>query len=150
MEIYNACLSELIFDGATSDAGFVQFAWNAAPSNADNLMVIKAWPTNAPPVVRWFSIYDAQEERMVLGHTNLDIYLDIALTNPPAISIHPLTNQVLLRWASSAAIYELESTPNVSAPDWQPVAAPLVDEDGVTTLRLPATGAARYFRLHQR
>ena len=150
VEIYNACLSQLIFDGATSAAGFVQFAWNAEPNNADNLMVIKAWPTNAPPIVRWFSIYDAQEERMVLGHTNLNIYLDVALTNPPAISIHALTNQVLLRWASIAAGYELESTTNLSALDWQPVSAPLVDEDGATTLRLPAAGAARYFRLHQR
>jgi len=150
VEVYNAGLSQLIFDGATSAAGFVQFAWNAAPNNADNLMVIKAWPANAPPTVRWFSLYDAQEERMVLGHTNLNIYLDVALTNPPAISIHPLTNQVLLGWVSGAAGYELEFTTNLSAPDWQPVGATPVENDGETTLMLPATGAARYFRLHQR
>jgi hypothetical protein len=148
VEAYGSGISQIIFDGATSPDGNVQFAWNGAPNNADNLMVIKCYPMNAPPMVRWFSVYDAQEERMVFGHTNLNIYLDAVFTNaPPYLQIRRLSNQVVLAWPSVTTDYHLESTDNLAAPTWLPVESPTFDNGLEVTVTLPIDAPGRFFRV---
>jgi hypothetical protein len=140
--------SQLIFEGRTGGDGAVQFSWDGEPNNSDNVMVIKAWPNNAPPIVKWFSFYDAEEQRMVFGRTNLTIYLPaLTVSGAPRITIQASASGLLVAWPTNAVGYLLQSSPSLAAPDWQPVSQTPFVEGTRQTILWTGTEAASFFRL---
>lgn len=66
----------------------------------------------------------------------------------PVLGIEPAGEQVRLLWSALAADYHLQSNTNLgSSSSWLPVAGTPVESNGVLSLSLPATNAARFFRL---
>jgi len=95
----------LTVDTTTDAAGIVQFAWNGQFNNYDNVMLIKVNPGGTGAAVRWFTIFDAQEEKMLNGNQTLDIYM--TLQNwPLPVSIttfeaRATEDRVLLSWTTA-------------------------------------------------
>lgn len=137
-----------IFEGLTSSAGAVQFRWDGQPDNEDNLLLLKAWPANAPPIARWYSFYDAQEQRMVLGRTNLNIYLTAVVTNvAPTLMIRASAEGLVIGWPVAITGYLLESTTSLSAPDWRAVTQGSVSNATQQAVIWTNPGGAGFFRL---
>ena len=58
--------------------------------------------------------------------------------------------QIIVTWPGNVLDYDLESTPSLTAPDWQPAPEPqLQDTDGVVVLLEPPSGQ-RFLRLRSR
>ena len=72
----------LIVDDKTDSFGALQFSWQGQFNNYNHLILIKVYPQGYEPGVRWFSIFDAQEQRMVYGKRELDIFIHVV--PPPA------------------------------------------------------------------
>jgi hypothetical protein len=139
--------AEQIFDGVTGSDGRVQFAWSGGPDNYDNLMLIKAWPAVAAPMVRWFSFYDAQEQKMVFGKTNLEIVL---LTTPgPLLSIQAAGNAFAISWAAETAGFALEATASLTTPNWQAVNQVPTTNGSSQSVTVTRNGEAQFFRLRK-
>ena len=80
--------NELIVDRTTDSDGLIEFWWDGTFNNYNHLILIKVYPPDErKPKVRWFSIFDAQEEKMVHSNDTLDIDVTIAATPYPEISI---------------------------------------------------------------
>ena len=137
----------LVFDGSTGPGGFIEFDWTAEGDNWDNMMVMKAWPDTANPVVRWFSFYDAQEQRMVYGNTNLNIYLDVNPVN--LLTIQSATNAILISWPTNAAGFALETSSSLSSMAWSPVTLLPLTNGALQTVTWPVTNDSQFFRLRR-
>jgi len=80
--------NELMVDGTTDSDGLLEFWWNGTFNNYNHLILIKVYPPDErKPKVLWFSIFDAQEEKMVHGNDTLDIAVTIAATQYPEINV---------------------------------------------------------------
>jgi hypothetical protein len=59
-----------IFSGASDVSGKVQFGWEGEPNNYANTILIKAYPPSGEAKARWYSLYEAQEQKCCLGGRN--------------------------------------------------------------------------------
>ncbi len=58
-------------------------------------------------------------------------------------------NDILVSWPTFSTGFELESTPELVAPDWQPVGVPPVEVEGRWQVAIPALDAQAFFRLRK-
>jgi len=140
--------AQQIFDGSTGSDGRVQFAWSGEPNNDDNLMLIKAWPPAAAPLVKWFSFYDAQEQKMVFGRTNLEV--NLLASTAPLLTIQATGNGFVISWPVDAAGFALEATASLSAPDWQAVNQQPTTNGLSQSVTVPRNSTSQLFRLRKR
>jgi hypothetical protein len=79
----HAAADILLFDGYTNTEGYVEFPWSGDFNNYDFVMLIKVFPANGgTPVAKWYSIFDAQEQKMVYGRSQLNIEVPITYSAP--------------------------------------------------------------------
>ena len=135
----------LVFQGHTDNDGVVQFAWSGAPNNADNVILIKVWPATGLPAAKWFSIYDAQEQKMVWGSNDLNIYVN---WTPPTLAIRREFELISISWPTAfAEWFRLERSSDVSASQWQPVAQTPSINGSELQVTLPLDEPQQFFRL---
>jgi alpha-galactosidase len=72
--------------------------------------------------------------------------LEMVKLSPAHLSIHAFGKTVAVSWPSAPAL-RLETTPSLSSPQWAPVLAGPVRNNGVNTDVLPNTGTNSFFRL---
>ena len=68
---------------------------------------------------------------------------------PPQLTIIPSGANVILTWPTNAAGFLLESTPSLTAPNWQPAPETPVATNGQRLVTTPADQRERYFRLQE-
>jgi hypothetical protein len=81
-----------------------------------------------------------------------DVSFDLELAgalNRPVLEIERNDNLVKLAWPFPSTGYRLELSPTLSSGAWSQPAFTLTVTNGQKTLRLPASGPTRYFRLAQ-
>jgi hypothetical protein len=86
----------------------------------------------------------------VAGNAPLTLFLDDAsLTNfSPVIGLEPTNHLALLSWPTTATNYTLQAATNLLAPiTWTTVTNAVQSNASIFWLTLPATNAARFFRL---
>jgi len=67
----------------------------------------------------------------------------------PALAIAPLGTDVVVSWPNPSSGFGLESSTSIGpGAVWTPVGAPVVIVGGMKTVTVPASAAARFFRLH--
>lgn len=140
-----------IFNGLSDSSGKVQFAWNGGDNNEHNTILIKVYPPAASPKARWFTFYDAQEQKMVFGRNRLDIYMNMA-ANPvaPALSLRrDLAGNLILSWSAAAIDYVLENTRELGLPNWQYVPTTPESNGSQVSLLLPTDRPSAFFRLRR-
>jgi len=71
--------SEIIAEGVTDNNGEFEFSWDAAFNNFDYLALIKASIATYYPNAVWISIFDAQEQKLVLGREQMVVELPLIL-----------------------------------------------------------------------
>jgi hypothetical protein len=64
----------------------------------------------------------------------------------PALTINPAGSNVLLSWSSSAAAFNLATTPSLTA-GWSNVAGPLTTNNGVISTTMPISTNQAFYRL---
>jgi hypothetical protein len=70
------------------------------------------------------------------------------LSDPPRLEIQHLATEVCLSWPATARCFRVEASASISTlSGWSPIEETPTVENGFCRLRLPATGAARWFRL---
>ena len=88
-KVRNAGLDEtatLLFEGTTGADGTVQFAWPGAFNNYDFLLLVKAYPPGGGDgVALHYSIFDAQEQKLVYGRNELVIPVSLDGSAPPPL-----------------------------------------------------------------
>lgn len=75
--------NEVIAEGLTDSTGRFAFIWTPYPhvsvfSNYAHLKLIKVYAEGYKPVVKWVSIYDCQEEKLVHGMDQMIIQVELA------------------------------------------------------------------------
>ena len=143
--------AEEIFHGLSDSHGQVQFAWNGAPNSDDNLVLIKAYPpAGGAPKVRWYSVYEAQEQKVLFGREQLNIFIDLAANGvPPSVTAHREPDGgVVVSW-TNAIDYVLEQTQNLTPASWQFVKRVPQTNGSVYSVLLPPNAPAAFFRLRK-
>lgn len=75
--------NEPLLDTTAGGEGFVEFDWKGGFNNYDCALLIKAYrPGGQDASVLWYSIFDAQEERLVRGRNDLEIRVPIGSAQP--------------------------------------------------------------------
>ena len=141
--------AEEIFAGSSDASGKVQFAWNGSPNNDDNLILIKAFPPLGSPQVRWYSVYEAQEQKILFGRDRLNIYLDLAPDDaPPVLALSEISGGMVLSW-TNVIDYVLEQTQDLDSAHWQFVNRVLQTNGTVYSVLLPTNTGPAFFRLRK-
>lgn len=86
------------------------------------------------------------EFELVGGFTGAS--LPTAAGEPPQLHIQPAAGGVLISWSAPSA-FVLESTTQMSPPDWGPVEQPPVQSGEEYSVTIPVTAATQFFRLRQ-
>lgn len=70
----------LLADEETDSSGQIVFDWSCGPGCVwnDLPLLVKVWANGYAPAVQWFSIFDAFEQRAILGWDTIRV--DFALT----------------------------------------------------------------------
>ncbi len=115
-----------------------------------HLLATQVWPSTQDAVIYAVAYRD---RRLALGGylsngSNNDLRVAVAVPPPATITAcsWALPNSVALQWKGAMEPVTVLSSPNLSAPDWQTVAGPLVD--GAWSGAVP-TPAAGYLRLRE-
>jgi hypothetical protein len=87
-----------------------------------------------------------------LGNTS-EFSVPVAVASGPpsvALTIAPVGDGVVLSWSSRAEGFLLEATEDsLGTTNWQPVAGPIFDIDGVKSIHVSNSGNSRFFRLRK-
>jgi hypothetical protein len=112
--------------------------------SASRLIDVSAW--SGQQVEFFFGLMGGTSTNATSEVDNIRFYS----LQAPSLSIKNTNSGIALSWPSSAAGYILESTPSLSAPDWEPVTdVPLIAADRyLLTNSCPAN--ATFFRLRSR
>ena len=140
-----------IFSGTSDASGRVQVGWEGEPNNEANTILIKAYPPSGEAKARWYSVYEAQEQKVLFGREELNIYMNLAATNPgPVVNVNRFgENGVEVQWPASAVDYVLEQTRDLKLPDWQFVNRAAQTNGSRYVVTFPASEANRFFRLRK-
>jgi hypothetical protein len=83
-----------------------------------------------------------------LNQGNNLVSVKTAIASTPVLDIAYEGNTVSINWPASAANYVLQTTDNLTDPDWQPVAAtPSLANNQLTVTLTMTTGTTQFFRL---
>jgi len=77
--------------------------------------------------------------------------VSVLIAERPALSIvyNRSANTVTISWPFPSTGFELEATPSLTTPDWQPVAEGASSNGDRLEVTLPVNQPQRYFRLHK-
>ena len=111
--------------------------------------------TNFPTVTPWQS-HRIGTNDMFIAKISPDemIPLSIIPVSTATTGLRSLTtpnqpHRIMLRWRASAANYQLESTTDMSHPNWQPVGQTPAASNGWNQVEVPATNESQFFRLRR-
>jgi hypothetical protein len=72
---------------------------------------------------------------------------DFAFVPLTTLSVHSSGNNIVLNWPAQPAGYVLQSESDISAANWQNVAAPVTQVSGQNQVTIPASTAQQFYRL---
>ena len=71
------------------------------------------------------------------------------LTAIPQLTIPLVGGNIQVCWPGTAVPFEFQATDILSSPNWMPISQGFSSSNGQVCALPPATGATRFFRLHQ-
>lgn len=83
------------------------------------------------------------------ANPSLGSRLETTIVNTPTLRAAQKGNRLVLSWPAAAANFELQSTDDLTQPDWQLVRNPLVVDGASVTVEVKLSGAGRFYRLHE-
>jgi hypothetical protein len=94
-------------------------------------------------------LFAAEDEDHVMGGGITGGALAVETVDGLRLSIRLVPGGVEVSWPEEAEDYVLEGTSNLSAPDWQPVAATPPQNSEATSVVVPIAEAAQFYRLRR-
>jgi hypothetical protein len=133
---------------------------NATGDNPITGFTIGRRVTEAQPLagdIAELIIYDRRlsqsEIAQVESYLQIKWFTDESVEPPPpgvTLSAAISEGQLLLSWPASAEGFALHQTSSLAPPiDWSPVAAEVIEQNGINTVRIEMTAESQYFRLAQ-
>ena len=118
------------------------------PNNEANTILIKAYPPSGEAKARWYSLYEAQEQKVLFGREELNIYMNMAATNfGPVVSVgRTAGDEAEVEWPARAVDYVLEQTTDLTLPNWQFINRAAETNGSRYVVTFPASEANRFFR----
>ena len=83
------------------------------------------------------------------ANPSLGSRLETMIVNTPTLRAAQKGNRLVLSWPAAAANFELQSTDDLTRPDWQLVRNPVVVDGASVTVEVKLSGAGRFYRLHE-
>lgn len=83
------------------------------------------------------------------ANPSLGSRLETTIVNTPVLHAVQKGNRLVLSWPLAAANFELESTDDLTQPDWQLVRNAQVVDGASVTVEVKLSGAGRFYRLHE-
>ncbi|HEX8236492.1 MAG TPA: post-COAP-1 domain-containing protein [Abditibacteriaceae bacterium] len=112
----------VLFDGYTNADGYIEFPWSGDFNNYDFALLIKVFPPNGgTPTTKWYSIFDAQEQKMVYGKNQLDIPVAVSYSAAPPT----LTSVTTLQGVEDTALSVSYEALAAAADEYDPNGLPI-------------------------
>lgn len=82
-----------------------------------------------------------------LEHEDSGMMQNFEVLGPPSLKIERIGNEAHLSWQDSEGVWRLESSAGTEGASWEPAGMASETASGQRTLRVPATGLVKFFRL---